>query len=713
MKEKSFYIEVFSDGTLSIPLEKGLLSISEVKVFGDRNNNVSGMQMGYERISSKSIKEIPAIMGERDLLKIAQMLPGVQSAGEGSSGLIVRGGNADQNLFYINKLPVYNTAHMFGFFSAFSPDIVSSFTLYKSNIPAKYGGRISSVFDISTRQGNKKEFFGKGGISPVTGHIMVEGPVLKDKSSFVLSYRGTYSDWILSRVDNLDLRNSKASFYDLSGTLNTEINKKNLLKVFGYSSYDNFSLAESDDYDYSNNGASVSWKHIFSTKLNVELSAVASQYKFTHNNKRNPSEAYNHLYKLNHTEFKADFLYLTGKDHRISFGVSSILYKLNRGNIEPYNAESTRIPVALGTENGVEGALYVSDEFTLLPRLTALVGLRYSYYSMLGPKELNEYAPGLPKNQINIVGTKSFSDNEVVKSYSGFEPRIAFNYLLGYNNSVKVSYNRMQQYIFMLSNTIAIAPTDQWKLADYYLKPPTADQISLGYYHDFPEKGLVTSIEVYRKWINNLVEYKDGVDFISSDPTEMLLLQGEQDSYGLEFILKKNSGKLTGWVSYSYSSSTVKVIDNETNESINLGQSYPSNFDKPHSFNFVSNYKATRRISFSTVVTYSTGRPITYPVSLYYAGNKQVLHYSERNEFRIPDYFRVDLSLSYEGNLKKKKWLHSTWMLNVYNATARKNAYSVFPETEDGNIKFYKLSIFAQPIITLSWNFKFGNFVSE
>lgn len=712
MRERSFYIQVYSDGSLSIPLEKELVSINEVRIIAERNHNVTGIQMGFERITNRSMKEIPVVMGEKDILKVAQMLPGVQSAGEGSSGLIVRGGSADQNLFYINKMPIYNTSHLFGFFSAFSPDIVNNFTLYKSNIPAEYGGRVSSVFDIATRQGNKKKFFGKGGISPVTGHFAVEGPIVKDKSSFVFSYRGTYSDWILSRVDDINLRNSKGSFYDMSGIINTEINEKNLLKAFVYRSEDQFSLSTTNDYNYSNTGGTISWKHKFSSTIS-EFTAVFSQYTFGHNDKSNPTEAYTHNYQLNHTELKADFLYLTGNRHRISYGVNSIFYNLDRGEVLPFGSESRRISINLGIENAVEAAVYLSDEYKIIPRLTLLAGIRYSFYSLLGPQQINEYIPGLPKDKNSILSELSFTNNEIVNLYHGPEPRIALNYVLGLNNSIKASYNRIRQYIFLLSNTIAIAPNDQWKLSDYHIKPQIADQVSLGYYHNFYKQGLSSSVEVYKKWVDNVVEYKDDVDFISSNPAEMLLLQGDQDIYGMEIMLKKDAGRLTGWLSYSYSRSFIKVVDELTNEQINNGKIYPSNYDKPHSLNFVSNLKISRRISLSAVLVYSTGRPITYPASIYYSGGKEILHYSERNEYRIPDYFRMDFSINYEGNLFEKKWLHSSWMLNVYNLTGRKNAYSVFFEADDGIIQGYKLSVFGQPIVTLTWNFKFGNYVSD
>ena len=713
MRGKTFFLQVYNDGTITIPLEKDLVSISEVTVTANRHDNVKGMQMGYEKLTTKEMKEIPAVMGEKDLLKVAQMLPGVQSAGEGASGLNVRGGTADQNLFYINKMPVYNTSHLFGFFSAFSPDIVTDFSLFKSNIPARYGGRVSSIFDITTRQGNKKEFFCKGGINPITGHVAIEGPVIKDHTSFVLSYRGSYSDWMLSRMNTEDLRQSNASFNDFSAGINSELNKKNVLRLFVYNSNDNFSLAAKNDYDYYNKGGSVNLKHFFSPKLKSDFTVVFSEYGFGHTNKENISEAYRQNYNLKHTELKADQVYLTSGNHRINFGGSGIFYDLNRGQLYPYGEESTRIPIDLEQEKGVETALYVSDEFSVLPRLTLLTGLRFSAFGKLGPDKTYKYFPDSPIDENNVADSTTYSNNKIVKTYSGFEPRVALNYRLADNISLKASYNRLQQYIFMLSNTIAMSPTDQWKLADYNLKPPVFHQVSFGYYHNYPGQAIETSLEVYQKWGKNIVEYRDGASFITSDPVERQLLQGEQDSYGIEFMLKKNAGKVKGWLSYCYSRSIMEVNSPLISERINYGNPYPSNYDRPHSLNFVSTFRSNRRLSFSANVVYSTGRPISYPIATYKDGNQEYLVYSERNKYRIPDYFRVDFSINLEGNLKRQKWIHSFWMINVYNLTGRKNAYSVYFESNEGTIQGYKLSIFGQPIVTLSWNFKFGNYTSE
>jgi hypothetical protein len=713
MKEKPFYLQVYTDGFISVTVEKAVISIGEVTISAKRNDNVEGMQMGFERIATKNMKEIPVALGERDLLKVATLLPGVQTAGEGSAGIIVRGGTADQNLFYLNKIPIYNTSHIFGFFTAFSPDVVSDFTLYKSNIPASYGGRVSSIFDISTRQGNKKKFFGQGGISPVTGHFELEGPVFKDKSSFVISARSTYSDWLLSKMRDINLRKSNTSFNDFTAGLNSELNNENIIKMFGYMSSDRFTLSTTDDYNYANKGGSVSWKHLFSSSLTSDFSAIFSQYWFRHNDKKNVSEAYSHKYVINHSEFKADFNYLTPGNHKIQFGAGAILYDLDRGDILPYGEESTRITVKLGKEKGIESAVYVSDDFPVFPKLAIQAGLRYSFYGMLGPSEIDEYNPGKPKNSANITGTRSFDRNKFVRTYSGPEIRVATNYKLGHENSLKASYNRIRQYIFMLSNTMAISPDDQWKLSDYYLRPPVCDQISLGYYHDISAKGLSSSVEIYQKWVNDVVEYKDGISFISGEKTEMQLLQGKQNSYGIELMIKKNTGKTTGWLSYCYSKSSILVNSKIPEDRINNGFRYPSNYDRPHSLNLVTNMRYSRRLSFSSNLVYSTGRPITYPVAVYKYEDKYLLYYSGRNQYRVPDYFRIDCSLNMEGNLLSKKSIHSSWMLNIYNVTGRKNAYSVYFESKEGKIQGYKLSVFAQPIITLSWNFKFGNYESE
>ncbi len=712
--ETEFYVlEVRSGGNLLISMNKSLIPITEVVIEASRFHNVKGTQMGFERLNYKTVKEVPLVLGEKDLLKVAQMLPGIQSVGEGATGFNVRGSSADQNMIYVNNVPVYNSSHLFGFFSSFSPDIVKDFALYKSNLPANFGGRLASFFNISTRQGNMNQYTARGGISPVTVHAAVEGPVVKNKSAFVLSARTTYSDWILKRLEDPELKNSDAAFSDFAGNLTFEPNEKNLVKVFGYYSKDRFRLGETNTYDYSNTGASVNLKHRFNSRISGDLAAVFGAYKFSTIDESSAPYAYSHNYNIGHYELKADFNWLSLGAHKLTYGGNAIYYRLNRGIVEPYGDLSLKRPIDLGMEGGIEMGLYIADEITVNPRLTIYGGLRYSYFMALGPGEVLDYREGLPKKASNVQDTLLFKAGELIQRYSGPEPRISLHYLLGRDNSVKLSYNRVRQFLFMLSNTIAVSPTDQWKLCDGHIIPPFVDQVSAGYYHDFPSRVISTSLEVYYKWVSNIVEYKDGASFINSPYVEQQTLQGRQKAYGAEMILRKNAGKMNGWISYSYSRSMMEVNTSFPGENINNGKIYPSNYDRPHNLNLVSTYRMNRRLSVSANMVYITGRPVTYPISIYYMDGIQHIHYSERNKYRIPDYFRIDFSVNVEGNLKREKTAHSFWMLSVYNLTGRKNAYSVYFENDNGVMNGYRLSIFGQPIITLSWNFKLGNYASE
>lgn len=713
MKDQRAYLEVLSGGDLDISMEKSLISLTEVTVQANRYHNVRGTQMGFERLNYKVLNEVPVIMGEKDILKVVQMLPGVQSVGEGAAGFNVRGSAADQNMIYVNKVPVYNINHLFGFFTSFSPDIVKDFTLYKSNLPASFGGRLASFFDISTRQGNMNHYTVRGGVSPITARLAVEGPIKKDKSSFVLSGRSTYSDWILKRLEDPALRNSDANFYDLAGILTWEPDEKTLIKAFAYYSNDKFKLGEFNQYAYSNTGASLNVRRRMGLRSNGELALVYGSYNFSTVDENIPSESYSHAYRIDHYEIKTDLSWLSMGKHKISYGANAIYYQLNRGIVMPYGKWSYRSPLDLGIENGVETGIYVADEIAVFPWLTLYAGLRFSAFAALGPSQVLLYNEGQARLEANVVDTLNFGRGEISSAYQGLEPRVSLKFMTGDNSSIKMSYNRMRQFMFMLSNTIAMSPSDQWKLCDYHISPPYVDQISLGYYKDFPGMNISTSLETYYKWVSDVVEYRDGANFISSPHVETQTLQGEQTAYGVEMMIKKNSGRLSGWVAYSYSRSLMQMASSLPGESINQGNIYPSNYDRPHNLNVVTNLKLNRRLSLSANMVYITGRPVTYPISIYYSEGMEYIDYSDRNAYRIPDYFRVDLSVNLEGNLKERKLFHSYWMLNFYNLTGRSNAYSVYFQNDNGVIKGYKLSIFGQMIVTLSWNFKLGNYASE
>ncbi len=704
---------VHSDGDFRIEMQPAVIALDEVQIMGEQYREINSTDIGVERFSMNSLKQVPVFMGERDVIKISKLLPGITSAGEASVGVNVRGGNVDQNIFYINRLPVYNTSHLFGFFSAFNSDMIRDFSIYKGSVPVNYGGRLSSVFNIGTRKGNNKSFTAHAGISPVAAHATVEGPLKKDHSSYLISGRSSYSDWILNRMEDPLIRDSDAFFYDFAGQLNFQPGEKNTFNLFYYQSFDRFRYSTLSDYEYSNRGGSASWERNISPALTSKLTGATSFYNFANTDQSEISRAYTHEYMLNHNELVSEFEWIPSLKHRIDFGASLIYYRLDRGNVEPYGEASIRNPTDLGFESALEGALFIGDNFEINRWLTLYAGVRYSLYSYLGPQTVMLYEEGKPKSENTIVDSLMFDDFESVSFHSGPEFRLAVNMKAGPNTSFKLSFNQMRQYLFMLSNTVTISPTDQWKLSDYYIEPQTSYQLTGGVYHIFPKLGLSSSVELYYKYSTDIVEYKDGADFITSPLTETVVLQGLQNAYGIEFMLQKTSGKLDGWISYTYSRSEMLVDGDEDYESINNGNPYPSNFDRPNVLNVVANYSINRRFSIGSNLVYMSGRPITYPTSLYYINNIAYIDYYARNQFRIPDYFRIDLSLNIEGNLKADKFMHSTWSFNVYNLLGRNNPQSIYFVPEEYFIKGYSFSVIGAPIFTISWNVKLGNYESN
>ena len=712
MKKKSFLVEMNHSGKLNIELTESLIDIQEVVVRSGRHDNVHGMQMGFQRIEMKELKNIPAVMGERDILKVAGMMPGVQTVGEGSSGFYVRGSSSDHNLFLLNEIPVLNTGHLLGFFSSFNPDMVSDFNLYKTNFPVEYGGRLASVFDISTRKGNKKDFGARAAISPVTGSIMMETPIVKGKSSAILAARSTYSDWILKRIKDPDISNSNASFRDIMAGLHILKGDRASWQFFTYYSKDRFTLGSTNSFEYENMGASLIYNRELNKRWSMKASAVFSDYTNFHTDTEQLSKAYSHEFNIRSQQLKVRISGFPALKHKTGFGIDAILHNLDQGVYEPYGSESLFAASDFGKENAIEYALYASDEYSITDRLSLYGGIRYSLYNYLGPGTVYRYNENMPRETENISDTISYG-RESIKHYSGPDYRLSFNYEVKPDLSLKFSYNRMRQFLFMLTNTVSVAPTDRWKIADNHISPPISDQLSFGIYKNINSAALETSAELYYKNGQNVVEYKDGADLTSSPRFETLVLQGTQDSYGAEFMVKRNAGRFTGWISYTYSRSLISVNGKETWEKINGGKRYPANYDKPHSVNFVGNLKVSRRFSLSSNVVYSSGRPTTFPTGIFYVGDVQVVNYSRRNEYRIPDYFRIDLSLNIEGNLLKNKFAHGSWMFSVYNLTGRKNVYSVYFKNENGRIEGYKQSIYGMPIFTVSYNIKLGNYAVE
>lgn len=699
-------VMLYSDGKFDIAMNEKVIKLKEVLIESGKEKNVRSTSMGVDKISMIAMKQVPAVMGEVDVLRTILTLPGVKSVGEASTGLNVRGGATDQNLILFNGANIYNPSHLFGFFSAFDPDLIKDVTLYKSSIPANYGGRISSVLDITSLDGNDKKLSGSAGIGPLTGKVTLEGPLIKNKTTFVAGVRTTYSDWVLKALPK-DYNKSSASFEDATIHISHKLNNKNNIYLNGYISGDKFNLNSDTNYSYHNKNANIKWKHSFNNRFYSVLTAGMDHYDYKVTSPDNPVNAYKLAYTINQYKINADFSYFLNNKHKIAFGLSSLYYNIHSGTYDPLGKQSLVIADTVEAEQALESALYLSDQYTISSKLSVEAGIRYSLFNYFGPKHINSYALGLPRQESNVTGTEFYPGGKIIKTYSGPEYRASARYTLSENTSIKASYNTLRQYINMISNTTTISPTDVWKLSDPYIKPQTGSQVSLGLYKNFKSNTIETSVEIYYKWIQNYLDYKSGAILIMNHHIETDVFTTKGKSYGIEVLLKKATGKLNGWISYAYSRSLIRENDPLAGEIINGGNFYPTNFDQPHDASFIGNYRITHRYSISLNITYSTGRPITLPTAVFdYAGSSRLL-YSDRNAYRIPDYFRTDFSVNMEGDHKLKQLTHNSWTFGVYNWIGRKNAYSVYYISQNGVVKGYKLSIFGSAIPFITYNIRF------
>jgi hypothetical protein len=706
MRDVKRQIVLYSNGNMDVDLQGSIMSLKRVVISAQKISNVRGTQMGVQKLDIKTVKQVPVVFGEADILRVVTTLPGVKTVGEASTGLNVRGGSSDQNLILFNDATIYNPAHFFGMFSAFNPELINSVELYKASIPASYGGRLSSVLDITSREGNKKEFTGSAGIGLLTSRLNIEGPLVKDKSSFILGGRTTYSNWLFNYLPE-DYKNSRADFYDLNLIVNHQIDKKNTLYFTGYLSNDKFNLNSDTAYSYGNKNLSVKWKHIYTTKLNSLMTVGNDNYNYAINSQKLPLTAYQLSFSINQSYFKAHFNYNINSKHSIDYGVNSIYYSLNPGNYIPLGEKSLIKPDIIPTEQAIESALYASEHYTITSALKLDAGIRFSVFNALGPKTVNEYPAGIPRTEENIVRSVNYASGDIVKTYGGPEYRLALRYVIDETFSLKASYNTQRQYIHSLSNTTAMAPTDVWKLSDPNIKPQIGDQISFGLYKNLKSNTIETSFEVYYKNIKNYLDYKSGAKLVMNNHIETDVIGTKGKAYGVELLVKKLSGKLNGWISYTWSRILLRMNDPTAGEIINKGQFYPGNYDKPHDITLIANYRFSHRFSISMNSNYSTGRPITLPIGLFsYAGSMRTL-YADRNAYRIPDYFRTDFSMNIEGNHKVNQLFHNSWSIGVYNLTGRKNPYSIYYVSENGMVNGYKLSIFGNAIPYINLNIKF------
>lgn len=707
MQDVTRHVLLLSDGRMDVDMPEFVPILKTVVVDASKTVNVQSTRMGFQKLDIATIKQVPAVLGEPDVLRVVLTLPGVTSASEGSTGLNVRGGAADQNLVLFNDATIYNPSHFFGFFTAFNPDAVKDVQLYKSSIPERYGGRLASVLDVTGKEGNKKKFSGSGGVGPLDARLTLEGPIDSNKVSYLVSGRTTYSNWILRSLNNRDYADSRANFYDVNAHISAALGTRNTIYVTGYLSHDGFRLDGDTTYTYGNRNANIKWKHLFGSRTTSTVTAAYDHYQFGIASQANEVNAYSFKFSITQWSGRLDFTTRVGTKHTLDYGLNAVRYGLQPGNVQPDSKSSLVLPVTVSQEQALESAAYLGDHFIISPSLTIDAGLRYSLYEYLGPHQEYTYAAGLPRQTDNITDSTSYGAGSAIKRYSYPEVRISGRLVLSPNSSIKAGFNTLAQYIHMMSNTTAISPTDIWKLSDPYIQPEIGKQWSLGYYHNLASNSIEVSGEVYYKQIDHYLDYKSGAVLLLNNRLETDVINTHGKSYGAEIMVRKTTGKLNGWISYTWSRTRLQSDDPLAESPVNEGRWYPSDFDKPNILNVVGNYKFTHRIGVSLNVAYSTGRPITLPIGEYYLGGSYRTLYSDRNQYRVPDYFRTDLAVDIEGTHRVKVFAHSSWTLGVYNLTARKNPYSIYYSSENGVVNGYKLSIFGTAIPFVTYNFRF------
>ena len=680
LEDLALDLRVFGDGGLDVVMKEKVTSLRGAVVSAESMTAHRSSTVGLEQVRIATIRKIPTAFGEADVLKVVLTLPGVKSAGEAATGFNVRGGATDQNLILFNEGTIYNPSHMFGILSAFNPDVINDVELYKSSIPVEYGGRISSVMDVRSRDGNFNKLTGTLGLGLLTSNFSLEGPIAKGKTSFLIGGRTTYSDWMLKAFPlQSNYSGGSASFSDVNAGLTHKFNDRNSLRAYVYWSRDRFGFSGDTTFRYSNFDASIKWISHFSDSRSLTVSAGYDSF-------RNVVEDAHYdfaSYSLN-TGIEQAFLKLGMKSdrgsHKLSYGLQGVMYNVNPGDMMPFADVSTVVRTTLPLQKAVEAAAYAGDSWTPARKFSLDYGLRLNAFMALAPSKL--YV--LP--DVRLSGRYSFKDNL----------------------SMKAGFNTMSQSIHMISNNTSVSPMDTWRLSNARLRPQTGWQAAGGLYWTVADHTVELSAEGYWKRMNHYLDYKSGAVLSMNPDLEDFLVETTGKAYGIELMAKKTSGKLNGWISYTYSRTLLRESEDRGVETINGGDWYRASHDKPHDVKMVANYKFTHRYSLSVNLDYSTGRPITLPVSKYPLGDTWYLAYSERNSYRIPDYFRMDIAFNMDPGHYLKAFTHMMTTIGVYNVTGRKNAYSVYYTTDNtGHVKGKMLSVFACPIPYINLNIKF------
>jgi hypothetical protein len=688
-------IELNSDIKLDISLDPKSRELKTIEIQGERpDENLSRVQMGVEKFTPQEIKQIPVLFGEQDILKTLQLLPGVKGAGEGNAGFYVRGGSADQNLILLDEAPVYNASHLLGFFSVFNSDAIKDVTLYKGSMPAEFGGRISSVLDVKMNDGNQKRFNAKGGIGLISSRLTLEAPVVKDKSSFIISGRRTYADMFLKLSRDSTLNKSRLYFYDLNAKFNYKFNDKNRLFVSGYFGRDNFGFSDLFKFDWGNATGTARWNHLFSNRLFSNTSAIISNYDYQISLNAGGQEI-NISSTIRDINLKQDYQYFLDNNHTVKFGWNSIYHTFIPGKISGNGIFANA--VSNEKRYAWENSIYGSDEWRVNSLLTIGYGLRLTEFSYLGPGTIYTY-----NSEGEVLTEYKAKNQEIVKSYLNAEPRINANYRLDEFQSVKAGYARTVQNMHLLSNTTSGNPTDIWVPSSNNVKPELGDQYSLGYFRNIKKNTYELSAETYYKSLFNQIDYRNGANLAFNQQVEGELVYGTGRAYGIELLARKKIGKLTGWIGYTLSRTERKF------DGINNGNYYPARQDRTHDISIVAMYALSPKLAVSANWVYYTGNAVTFPSGKYEIEGQTVNYYSERNGYRMPAYHRLDLGLTWYR--KNTETYESNWNFSIYNAYARRNAYTINfrdSETNPGTTEAVKLSLFRLvPSITYNFHFK-------
>ncbi len=711
--EKSLVIVLDKDQTVDFEITEESTQLDEVVITAGESErvNIKTPQMSVSLLKISTIKKIPVVLGEVDVVKSIQMLPGVTNNGEASSGFNVRGGAVDQNLVLLDEAIIYNTSHLLGFFSIFNADAIKDVKLYKGGIPASYGGRVSSVLDVRQKDGNSKDFQLTGGIGVISSRLAVEGPVFNDKGSFLVAGRTSYAHLFLKAAGE---KNS-AKFYDLNLKTNYEINKSNKLYLSGYFGRDDFNLDGGFDSSYGNLSGNLRWNHIFNDRLFSNVSLIYSKYDYDLLLDAFEFEWVASIYNYN---IKYDLNYYVSDAFKLDFGTNAIYYDFDPGAISPTTETSPINPLQLEHKKAFETGLYVNAEHKLTDKLTAQYGLRYSSFTRLGEQSIVNYENDQPvvyNNELGIyqagtaIGETVYEEREEIETFSNLEPRVSLSYQLNDDSSVKAGYSRTAQYIHLLSNTQSVTPLDVWTPSGKFIKPQLSDQYAVGYFRNFKNKTYSLEVEAYYKTVENRIDYIDGSNLIGQNTIETEILNGESRAYGLEILLRKSKGDFTGWLGYTISQSEQRTLGGKARgPGINGGNWYKSAHDRTHDLSLTVSYKVSEKWTFGANAIFQTGRPVTYPNGQYEYEGVSIASYGERNLDRLPAYHRLDLSATFVPNQNQNKRWTGEWVFGIYNVYNQKNAASISfgQNRETGANEATRTSIFGI-VPSISYNFKF------